>query len=201
MYKRAGDGWNISAGTHGQMLLALYFRDLAGIRHAGQPVLSPLSPPVKPAAAHEVYGHSGAELRQEWQQWWHRILRGDEGIEQGFSPPSFPAFNDSPTLQRLIQAHYGTALSWTRARQAEYDAISREHDARGRRAVLERMIRERGLELDREPKPLALTLLELPLAEPRAWFVDPGTVILSQDLPCDEELFRSFLQPVIELLL
>ncbi len=47
---------------------------------------------------------------------------------------------------------------------------------------------------------LHLKMVELPLAEPRAWFVEPDTVLLSQDLMLDAELFRSYLQPIIGMM-
>lgn len=201
MYEFRGDGWQISAQSHLQMLLALYIRDLAGIDHPGLPVIARLAPAVKPHAAAEFSGYRAAELRQEWQDWWHRILHHDDDEETAFSPPGFPFFADSPTLQRLLRAHYGSALSWSRERLAEYSRVSAEHHAAGRRRMLEQMITERALELEREPRPMQLKMVELPLAQRRAWFVDPGTVILSQDLPRDAELYRSFLEPVIRFML
>lgn len=201
MYEFRGDGWHVSAQSHGQMLLALYVRDLAGIDHPGLPAIARLDPLVKPHAAAEVPGYRAAELRQEWQDWWHRILHLEGASEPVFSPPTFPYFNDSPTLQRLLRAHYGSALSWSRERMAEYSHVSSEHHASGRRRLLEEMITDRALELEREPRPMRLKMVELPLAQRRAWFVDPDTVILSQDLPRDPELYRSFLEPVIRFLL
>lgn len=201
MYEFHGEGWKVSAHTHGQMLLALYVRDLAGIEHTGSPEVAPLAPPVKPHAAAEVSGYRAAELRQEWQDWWHRIVRRDPTVDGTFSPPGFPYFADSPTLQRILRAHYGSALSWSRERQSEYTQVSSEHHASGRRRLLEEMLTERALELERAPRPMHLKMVELPLAERRAWFVDPDTVILSQDLPRDAELYRSFLEPVIRFLL
>lgn len=201
MYEYHGDGWRVSAQSHAPMLLALYFRDLAGIEHHGPPAIAALAPRVKPSAVGEASGPPAAELRQEWQDWWRRILLHDPHDDDLFSPPGFPGFADSPTLQRLLQAHYGTALSWSRVRMAEYNDISSEHHASGRRALLEAMITDRALELERRPKPMQLKLVELPLTEQRAWFVDPETVILSQELCRDEELYRSFLEPVIRFLL
>ncbi|WP_417233465.1 hypothetical protein [Arthrobacter sp.] len=201
MYEFRGEGWQVSAQSHGPMLLALYVRDLAGIEHRGAPEIAPLAPLVKPRAAAEVPEYRTAELRQEWQDWWHRILHGGPEVEAMFAPPGFPYFADSPTLQRLLRAHYGSALSWSRDRLAEYNQISSEHHASGRRRLLEEMIAERALELERDPRSMHLKLLELPLAERRAWFVDPDTVILSQDLSRDASLYRSFLEPVIRFLL
>ncbi|GER21793.1 hypothetical protein NCCP1664_02900 [Zafaria cholistanensis] len=205
-----GCGWQVAAGMHGQMLLALYLRDLAQINPVGHPVLCPLDPPVKPAAAAEIGPHAAAELRQEWQRWWHRLLRSDgnlgssaaaqaQELAGALDAPAFGRFNDSPTLQHLLRAHYGAAFDWTRERLEEYRGNGAVPATRGRDLV-ERMIQDRELEVDRAAPPFRLALLELPLAEPRAWFVEPATVILSRDLPRDEGLFRSYLQPVVDLL-
>ena len=238
MYHSEGCGWQVSADMHGQMLLALYLRDLAHIDPVGHPVLCPLVPPVKPVAAAEIDPHAAAELRQEWQRWWHRLLRSNgylsDAAAAGTGPPNaagpatstgaanaaapataglgeaeelagvldapgFVEFNDSPTLQRLLRAHYGAAFDWTQERLEEYRRTSAV-PAAGGRDLVERMIQDRELEVDRTAHPFRLTLLELPLAEPRAWFVEPATVILSQDLPRDEGLVRSYLQPVVDLL-
>lgn len=83
----------------------------------------------------------------------------------------------------------------------EYREVSSDHHASGRRSLLEEMIIDRARKLPRRPKPMELKLVELPLSEQRAWFVDPDTVILNQDLARDAELYRSFLEPVIRFLL
>lgn len=190
----------VSANTHRQMLLALYIRDLAGIHPVGMPEISPLNPTVKPSAVREAKRHEPTELRQEWQGWWEAILTGGQA---GAVPeePDFACFDDSPTLQVLMRAHYGSAISWANERMAEYESLSRKHARSGRRALLERMIDEQIMEVERAPKAFTLNLVELPLTEPRAWFVEPSMVILSQHLIEDPELYRSYLQPVIKFLI
>ncbi|MBB2996504.1 hypothetical protein [Paeniglutamicibacter cryotolerans] len=200
MYLTEGDGWLVSANTHREMLLALYIRDLAGIHPVGMPEISPLNPEVKPSAAYEAERHEPAELRQEWQSWWEAILAGTPDLEDS-EEPDFSCFDDSPTLQVLMRAHYGSAMSWAEDRIAEYEALSRRHASIGRRALLERIIDEQIMEMEREPRAFTLNLVELPLTEPRAWFVEPSLVILSQHLIEDPELFRSYLQPVIKFLI
>lgn len=200
MYLTEGDGWMVSANTHRQMLLALYVRDLAGIHPVGTPEISPLSPTVKPSAAHEAGRHEPTELRQEWQSWWEAILAGSSDREES-EEPDFSCFDDSPTLQELMRAHYGSAISWAEDRITEYEALARRHARNGRRTLLERMIDEQIMEMEREPRAFTLNLVELPLTEPRAWFVEPSTVILSQHLIEDPDLYRSYLQPVIKFLI
>lgn len=190
----------VSANTHRQMLLALYIRDLAGIHPVGMPEISPLNPTVKPSAVREAKRHEPTELRQEWQGWWEAILAGSQA-DAVPEEPGFSCFDDSPTLQVLMRAHYGSAISWADERIAEYEALSRKHARNGRRALLERMIDEQIMEMERAPKAFTLNLVELPLTEPRAWFVEPSMVILSQHLIEDQDLYRSYLQPVIKFLI
>jgi len=198
MVQESGPGWKVSADTHREMLLALYIRDLAAIEPLGTPCLAPLCPRVKPAAARELAEGSAGELRQEWQSWWERILRG------GYSPPvldeepDFEDFSDSPSLQHLLRAHYGNAFTWTQNRMGEYKDYCKKN-INERSALVSQLFFE--CELDGEGvDDLHLKMVELPLAEPRAWFVEPDTVLLSQDLMLDADLFRSYLQPIIEMM-
>ena len=46
----------------------------------------------------------------------------------------------------------------------------------------------------------SLTIIELPLAEPRAWYLEPDKILMSQELLSEPELFRSYVQPVVDLL-
>ena len=50
------------------------------------------------------------------------------------------------------------------------------------------------------PPTTSLTIIELPLAEPRAWYLEPDKIIMSSDLLSQPELFRSYVQPVVDLL-
>ncbi|WP_189349077.1 hypothetical protein [Zhihengliuella salsuginis] len=199
------------------MLIALYIRDLAGIRNATPalydtpqtPLLSPLNPPVKPRAADEISRAEFAELCQEWHQWWRRIvtrydLDGSPAESESPEPgllgqPHFSAYSSSPSLQRLIRAHYGAATDWAHERRREYNSLSREHVAAGRRQVVESLVEERSMETGPTSE-ITLNMIELPLAERRAWLVGERTVILSQELVHDERLLRSYLEPMIRFI-
>lgn len=198
MVQDSGPGWSVSADTHREMLLALYIRDLAAIEPLDTPCLAPLCPKVKPAAARELAKESVGELRQEWQIWWQRILRGGYAPPELHDEPDFAEFTDSPSLQHLLRAHYGNAFAWTQNRLGEYtDFCKKNTDERS--ALVSQLFLERGLG-DRGSANLHLKLVELPLAEARAWFVEPDTVLISQDLVLDAELFRSYLQPIIGMM-
>ncbi|MDO5743633.1 MAG: hypothetical protein Q4P23_04125 [Micrococcaceae bacterium] len=198
MVQDSGSGWSVSADTHKEMLLALYIRDLAAIESCGSPSLAALSPKVKPVSAREMAGHSTGELRQEWQSWWERIISDtDSGIDIR-EEPDFSDFSDSPSLQHLLRAHYGSAYTWTQSRLGEYQDVCLG-DSNELVAMVAQLLAERELE-GTINRGFHLKLVELPLAERRAWFVEPDTVILSQELIRDATLFRSYLGPIVDLL-
>lgn len=198
MVQESGPGWRVSADIHKEMLLALYIRDLAAIEPMGTPALAPLSPKVKPSAASELAKGTAGELRQEWQTWFERILReGLISLDLEYEP-DFIQFADSPTLQQLLRAHYGSAYSWTQSRMGEYQDYCRKNTSE-RSTLVSQVFFE--LELNSAgASDVHLHLVELPLAEPRAWFVEPNTVLISQSLVHDAELFRSYLGPIISMI-
>ena len=198
MVLESGSGWKVSADIDKEMLLALYIRDLAAIEPLGASCLAPLSPRVKPAAARELDGNAAGELRQEWQSWWERILANGRPTIDIHVEPDFADFTDSPSLQHLLRAHYGNAYTWTQNRLGEYQAYCQDN-TKERLELLAHIFDELELE-GRNVEDLHLKLVELPLAERRAWFVEPDMVILSQELMRDATLFRSYLQPIIDLM-
>jgi len=184
------------------MLLALYLRDVADLAGAGSPAVSPVLPTVRTADPRQLTAHVGgpSALRGEWEQWWEDLVRERPGNAAKLTPPSFPAFADSPALQRLLQAHFGAAMSWSRARMAEYGKLAQEREAKGRSGLIRELIQDREMELGRAARSFELKLIELPLCEPRAWFVEPDRILMSQTLMDDETTFRSFVQPIVELM-
>ncbi|MBG6085536.1 hypothetical protein IW252_002303 [Zhihengliuella flava] len=198
------------------MLIALYLRDLAGVvgtpvplDDGAGPVLCAVQPAVKPRAATELSHSELAELSQEWHQWWRRmVLRYDvDGSPEAadlpeaalLGQPDFDAFRASPALQKLLRAHYGAAHDWANERRRQYNTVAREHAAAGRRRVVETLVQERSLE-GAAGQDLEINLVELPLAERRAWLTGRRTVLLSQDLAADQTLLRSYLEPMIRLI-
>ena len=115
-------------------------------------------------------------------------------------PPGFRAFSNSPALRRVLQAHFGAALTWARERRGEYVALEAEREASGAAQLLADMVDDRLLEVGRPARDFTLTIIELPLAEPRAWYLEPDKIIMSHELLSQPELFRSYVQPVVDLL-
>lgn len=202
MHHTGGPGWRITMDTSGPMLIALYVRDAAGLEAVGHPALSHAAPKVRPCDhAHLIdeVGGMGA-LKTEWEAWWDQLLKAHPAMEPELGPPGFRAFGNSPALRRVLQAHFGAALSWARERRGEYLALEAERDAGGATQLLADMVDDRLLEVGRAANDFVLTIIELPLAEPRAWYLEPDKIIMSSALLSEPELFRSYVRPVVELL-
>lgn len=202
MHVNGAPSWRVGAGSSLAMCFALYLRDCAGLGVIGQPAVSPVKPSAHCVDPRQVVHAVGGitALRVEWEAWWYELVanHGDNGALP--TPPDFPELNSMPALQRLTHAHYGTALAWTQERDAAWRRREqkRMHDGGQRR--FGDLVRERELELGRPARHFSLSVIELPLSETRAWYVEPDKLILSEDLYDDEPTFRSYVQPVVEII-
>ena len=202
MQETDGPGWRVTMDTSGPMLLALYLKDNAGLVGAGLPPLAPAFPKVREADHHQLTQHVGGvgALRREWEAWWSSLIENYPDMVPEVAPPEFAAFREAPALQRSLQAHFGAALTWARERRADYERLEARRRARGDTRVIQEIVAERQLEVGPLPNDFELTIIELPLAEERAWLVDADKVIMSQSLMDDPEVLRSYLSPVIEMI-
>jgi hypothetical protein len=184
------------------MLIALYVRDAAGLDTAGHPALCHAAPKIRASDHSHLIAEVGgpAALKTEWEAWWEQLLKAHPEMSPELSPPGFRAFSNSPALRRVLQAHFGAALTWSRERLAEYGALEAEREANGNNELLADMVEDRLLDVGRASKDFGLTIIELPLAEPRAWYLEPDKIIMSHELLSQPELFRSYVQPVVDLL-
>lgn len=202
MHHTGGPGWRITMDTCGPMLMALYLRDVSGLVGAGSPALSHVAPAVT-AADHTMLtsgvGGTGA-LRDQWEVWWTRLLRGFPENPQNISPPDFPELAGMPALQRVAHAHYGAALTWSREQSQLYAMMAAQRETLGGHKILADLVQNREMELGRSARDFTLTIVEVPLSEQRAWFIEPNRLIMSSHLLDDQEIFRSYVQPVVELL-
>jgi hypothetical protein len=202
MHDTGGPGWRITMDTSDPMLIALYIRDAAGLNGVGHPPLCHVAPKVRPSDHTHLIAEVGGPgaLRTEWEAWWEQLLKAHPETSPELGPPGFRAFGNSPALRRVLQAHFGAALSWARERSSEYAALEAEREASGGVQLLTDMVDDRLLEVGREANPFNLTIIELPLAEQRAWYLEPDKIFMSRDLLSDHDLFRSYVQPVVDLL-
>ncbi|MET1086478.1 MAG: hypothetical protein ABWY04_05060 [Arthrobacter sp.] len=202
MHQTGGSGWQITMDTSGPMMIALYVRDAAGLDGAGTPALSHAAPKIR----HADHTHLTAEvgglnaLKTEWEAWWEQLLKAHPQMAPELSPPNFEAFGNSPALQRVLQAHFGAALTWVRERRSEYAELEAERVASGSDQLLDDMVDDRLMEIGRGSRDFNLTIIELPLNEQRAWYLEPDKIIMSHELMSQPELFRSYVQPVVEML-
>lgn len=202
MHHTGGPGWRITMDCYGPLLIALYIRDVSGLGASGEPAVSPAVPEVHAASHHHLTAEVGGEpaLRTEWEAWWHQLLRQYPAQTTELQPPGFPAFQNSPALRRVMQAHFGAALAWGRDRLGEYVRLEAERDLSGANRILADLMQDRELELGRSARDFSFSIIELPLSEPRAWFLEPDRMVMSMSLMEDPEAFRSFVQPVVEML-
>ncbi|OAE02427.1 hypothetical protein [Arthrobacter sp. OY3WO11] len=202
MYQTSGTRWQITADTSGPMMIALFVRDTAGLDGAGHPALSHAAPKVRRADHSHLTADVGGlgALKTEWEAWWEQLLKAHPQTSPELSPPDFESFGNSPALQRVLQAHFGSALTWARERRSEYAEIEAERAASGADQLLEDMVDDRLMEVGRDSRDFKLTIIELPLNEQRAWYLEPDKIIMSNRLMAEPELFRSYVQPVVEIL-
>ncbi|MHA7241155.1 hypothetical protein [Arthrobacter sp. TMS1-12-1] len=184
------------------LLVALYLRDCAGLARTGRPALPPLIPTVRKAATRRLTEQVGgrAALRVEWEAWWHSLLahRVQDAVLP--LPPHFEALDGMPALKVLLQAHFGTAMEWAQERCAEYALHAGSRGADSMDYLLSRIIQERELELGRSARRFTLEVVELPLGVRRAWWVEPDKLLMCQELFDDERSFRSYVEPVVRML-
>lgn len=202
MHHTGGPGWRITMDTCGPMLIALYLRDVAGLVGAGTPALSDVAPTVN-ASDHSmlISGVGGTDaLRDQWEFWWGRLLQQVPGTQEALTPPNFPELAGMPALQRVAHAHFGAALTWSREQTHVYSVLAQQRETLGEHKILADLVQNREMELGRCARDFTLTIVEVPLAEQRAWFIEPNRLIMSSHLLDDQASFCSFVRPVVELL-
>jgi len=176
--------WNITVGTSFPLLVALYLRDSSGM-HEHHHLIS------------EVGGRDA--LRIEWEAWWEHLLRTHHSHTQAPVILETAQFVGSPALHRIASAHRGAAYSWAEARVREHT----QHQARHSgvlEAEVEAVVKARERAVRRRSRSFSLNVVVLPFAEPRAWYPEPELVLLSHHLVGDPPLLRSYLEPIVELL-
>ncbi|MFJ3956319.1 hypothetical protein [Arthrobacter sp. NPDC090010] len=193
--------WTLSVGTSFPMLVALYLRESAGMHDAGPPTLAPIEPRVHGSEHRHLIADVGGHeaLRIEWEAWWHQLIRSHSELTQTPDIPETAQFLGSPALHRVASAHRGAAYSWAEERLREH-THRQARQAATLETEVEAVVRACERTLGRPAQGFTLRLVILPFAEPRAWFAEPDLVLLSHQLPDDPPLLRSYLEPILELL-
>src|SRR5206468_13120627 len=102
-------------------------------------------------------------LKTEWEAWWAQLLKAYPEASPELSPPTFEAFANSPALRKVLQAHFGAALTWARERREEYAEIEAESVDNGTTLMIGDMVEDRLLEVGRSSRDFNLRIIELPL--------------------------------------
>lgn len=201
MHHTGGPGWRITMDTCHPMLVALYLRDVAGLEGAGNPALSHVAPTVRAADHSMLTSDVGGKpaLRRQWEFWWEQLVQGFPQAPV-LTAPDFPELGTMPALQRVARAHYGSALGWAGERAQQYAMMAAQRETMGGHRILAEMVQNREMELGRNARDFTLSILEVPLAQPRAWFIEPDKIIMSSKLLDDQDVFCSYVRPVVEQL-
>ena len=137
--------WRIGTDEPQSLLLALYVRDVSGLR----PLLDREIPPLEPELPFgEAPSATDTIASTQWADWWHQLLEGggfwpdgkhppdlsrlthDTEIQRLFywpsrhQPPDFVGLSDMPELQVLVRNHFDRARVWMEARHQEFGALS-----------------------------------------------------------------------------
>lgn len=201
-YSDSGYSAYFTVDTSEVLLMALYLRDVAGLHGVGRPALPPVIPSVRPADTRRLTEPFGgpAALRVEWEAWWHALLAHRISDAVLPVPPLFEALDGMAALKALLRAHSGAVMGWAEERCADYALHAGSRGSDSMEYLLARIIHERELELGRTARRFTLQIVELPLGVHRAWWVEPNTLLMCQELFDDERSFRSYVEPVVRML-
>jgi hypothetical protein len=189
--RRAGSpSWQIVVDHPQVLAIALYVRDVAGVRHDAPPADLPgVAPPVARAGA------ATAQATAEWNAWWSRAVATGPRALVELRPPAFPAFADAPALQLLVQEHFVDARRWS-------DGTGRDHAEHMMTSppLLGELVAEVEAALGRTARPFVLRIDEVPVAG-RIWRpVTDRHVLVSPAVLRDPAALHAELRPVIRRL-
>ena len=208
--------WRIGTDEPQSLLLALYMRDVSGLR----PLLDREIPPLEPELPFgEAPSATDTIASTQWADWWHQLLEGggfwpdgkhppdlsrlthDTEIQRLFywpsrhQPPDFVGLSDMPELQVLVRNHFDRARVWMEARHQEFAALS---SARQRLLLESEIVRTVERAFGRTANPFALDIRVLPVAGAQAWRLSTGRVLVTRALFRDRDAYRYWLQPIVE---
>lgn len=98
-------GWQIIIDEPESAVVALYIRDVAGLR----PQMAPAVPHLDPLVPQVEQGTGSAS--DEWANLWDRSI-SDPDAPSLLTPPDFVALADSPDLRDLVTRHHHAAARW-----------------------------------------------------------------------------------------
>ncbi len=184
--------WRASVDEPQAMLVALYVRDVCGLRPDVDPIIPPLAPAVP--RQREVAAGARAEASRQWADLWRGLLAGAIAPME-LSPPGFAALASAPTLRELVTGCFDRAVAWSQARKLEHLNLML-----GKRGVHVEgdLVRAAKRRLRRPVRPFRLQVTELPVAGAEGRRITADHVVVSRGLLADSAAYRRWLQPVID---
>jgi hypothetical protein len=191
--RRAGrPSWQIVVDHPQVLAIALYIRDVAGIRHEALPADLPA---VVPPAARAEESAATTQAAAEWNAWWTRTLATGPRALTELRPPSFPAFADVPALQRLLREHFDAARRWSESGKRDHaDHMTSNSPPLGR------WVEDVGRALGRPVAPFTLRIDEVPVAGETWRQVSDAHVLVSPALLRNPAALVTELRPAIRRL-
>jgi hypothetical protein len=208
--------WRMATNEPQSLLMALYVRDVSGMRPQVDPDIPSLEFGVpfreKPSVVDRV-------AAAQWGDWWQQLLDGggfwpdhkappdmsrlrdDPELQRIFYwpsrylPPDFAGLSGSPELQALVRRHYEAARVWSDARKHEFVALS---TARQRVSLESEVVRSVERALGRTARPFAFDVRLRPVASVRAWRLSPDRALVPRALFRDRAAYGTWLRPIVE---
>jgi hypothetical protein len=208
--------WRMGTDEPQSLLMALYVRDISGLR----PQVDPDIPTVEPAVP---FGEKRAQVDSlasaQWADWWQQLLDGgglwpdhksppdmsrlrhDPELQRIFYwpsrhlPPDFVGLSGTPELQALVRRHYEAARVWSEARKHEFVALTA---ARQRVSLEWEIVRTIEQGLGRKARPFELDIRVLPVEAVHAWRLSPKRALVSRALFRDRAAYGKWLRRIIE---
>jgi hypothetical protein len=191
--------WQVRICEDESLMVALYVRDVAGLRPRTVPELPSLQPAVPVQGLPE--GTDVERAGDQWGQWWaQRSLETTSQLPES-EPPDFAALDAWPDLRALVRKHFQAAVRWSsgvRHQLIDQRAPRLRHGGDFLRA--DRIVEREEARLGRTATPFTFTVTELPLQGKRGWPISSQEAIVTFDLMADISAAEAFLTPLITAL-
>ena len=140
MHQTGGSGWRITTDTSGPHDDCTVCSRCRRTRQRGPSGALPhAAPKIRPADhAHLTADVGGiSALKTEWEAWWEQLLKAHPQMSPGAGPPRVSRLSATRRpCSRVLQAHFGSALTWARERRSEYAELEAERVASGASQLL-----------------------------------------------------------------
>jgi len=181
--------WKIELDEPVVLVIALFIRDLAGLRPDTEPALPRLYPAVELARKVDV-----DLLSPQWAGWWHGLLEQGARALAANTPPDFTDLAPGPELRELLRSEFRTANDWAGQRHQEHARLVIHSPKPGVESELVSAVERK---LGRRARPFRLRISELPVEGQGGWRLDAEHVLVSRSLLTNRDAYRSWLAPVI----